>query len=169
MKQDRRRFLKTLGALSAASSARAAFARAQSPPLAPPFASAASASAESSPEAYVYLTRPEVEFLDAAIARLIPADELGPGAKEAGVAVFIDRQLAGDFGTMAHEYRLGPWAGGTPQQGYQSRLTPQQVYRAAIAETDRYCEGRYGKRFAELTPPEQENILRALDEGTVRL
>ena len=43
--------------------------------------------------AYGYLTQPEVRFLDAAVARLIPADELGPGAKEAGVTCFIDGQL----------------------------------------------------------------------------
>lgn len=45
------------------------------------------------PHAYGYLTQPEVRFLDAALARLIPADDLGPGAKEADVTLFIDRQL----------------------------------------------------------------------------
>src|SRR5207247_1872500 len=80
-------------------------------------------------QTYMYLTQPEVAFVEAAVARLIPADELGPGAKEAGVACFIDRQLVGAWGTMAKMYRQGPWPEGTPQQGYQSPLTPQQVYR----------------------------------------
>ncbi|MEK7878203.1 MAG: gluconate 2-dehydrogenase subunit 3 family protein, partial [Pseudomonadota bacterium] len=75
--------------------------------------------------AYGYLTQPEVRFLDAAVARLIPADELGPGAKEAGVACFIDRQLTSSWGTHGRNYRMGPWLEGTPQQGFQSRLTPQ--------------------------------------------
>ena len=66
-----------------------------------------------------YLTQPEARFLDAAVARLIPADELGPGAKEAGVTCFIDRQLAGAWGTHSRNYRLGPWLEGTPQQGFQ--------------------------------------------------
>jgi hypothetical protein len=35
-------------------------------------------------QVFNYLTQPEVRFLDAAAARLIPADELGPGGKEAG-------------------------------------------------------------------------------------
>jgi gluconate 2-dehydrogenase gamma chain len=35
--------------------------------------------------AYQYLPGPEARFLDAAVARLIPADDLGPGAKEADV------------------------------------------------------------------------------------
>ena len=63
-----------------------------------------------------YLTPPEVRFLDAAVSRLMPADELGPGAKEAGVTVFIDRQLCGTYGVLARSYRMGPWPEGTPQQ-----------------------------------------------------
>ena len=164
MKQDRRRFLKVLGVLSASRGAPAGLAEAEvhhEPALAP--------KAAPSPEAYVYLTNPEVEFVLAALARLIPADELGPGAKEAGVAVFIDRQLAGEFGTMAREYRLGPWPEGTPQQGYQSRLTPQEVYRVAIAETDQRCLSLYGKKFAALSAPDQEEVLEGLAEGTLTL
>ena len=70
--------------------------------------------------AYAYLTQPEVRFLDAAVARLIPADELGPGAKEADVTYFIDQQLAGSWGMHGRNYRMGPWQEGTPQQGFQS-------------------------------------------------
>lgn len=69
--------------------------------------------------AYQYLTPSEVKFLDAAVDCLIPADESGPGAREAGVTVFIDRQLATGWGAHARHYRQGPWQEGTPQQGYQ--------------------------------------------------
>jgi gluconate 2-dehydrogenase gamma chain len=110
-----------------------------------------------------------MRFLEAAVARLIPADDLGPGAREAGVSVFIDRQLHGDFGTMAREYRLGPWAEGTPQQGYQSPLTPRELYRAAIAEVDRLCLSRHGRRFSELDPAQQDAVLHGLEEGTLAL
>jgi hypothetical protein len=54
----------------------------------------------------------EVRAVEAAIARLIPADELRPGAKEAGVAVFLDSQLAGAWGSGDHLYRHGPFAAG---------------------------------------------------------
>ena len=70
---------------------------------------------------------------------------------------------------MAREYRLGPWPEGTPQQGYQSRLTPQEVYRVAIAETDERCLSLYGKKFAALFAPEQEKVLEGLAEGTLTL
>ena len=59
----------------------------------------------------------EAAFIEAAVARLIPADELGPGAVEAGVPVFIDRQLAGAYGRGARWYMQGPWAEGTEHAG----------------------------------------------------
>jgi len=36
-----------------------------------------------------FFSSTETSFVEAAVARIIPADELGPGAKEAGVADFI--------------------------------------------------------------------------------
>ena len=51
---------------------------------------------------WVWFTDAEAAFITAAVARLIPADELGPGAVEAGVPTFIDRQLAGDYGRGEH-------------------------------------------------------------------
>src|SRR5450830_1538049 len=40
-----------------------------------------------------YFNAPEWAFVQAAVARLIPADETGPGGIEAGVHEFIDRQM----------------------------------------------------------------------------
>src|SRR2546427_7989898 len=125
--------------------------------------------ARSSPEAYMFLQQPEVAFVEAAVARLIPADELGPGAKEAGVANFIDRQLFGGWGTMAKMYRQGPWPEGTPQQGYQSPLTPQEIYRAAIRELNGFCMKTHGKPFANLPAAEQDGLPRGLEESKVAL
>ena len=119
--------------------------------------------------AYGYLTQPEVRFLDAAVARLIPADELGPGAKEADVTYFIDRQLVSSWGTHGRNYRMGPWREGTPQQGFQSRLTPQEIYRAAIRETDMYCSRQYGKAFCFLAAEQQDEVLHALEDGKIEL
>jgi gluconate 2-dehydrogenase gamma chain len=119
--------------------------------------------------AYAYLTQPEIRFIDAAVARLIPADELGPGAKEAGVTFFIDRQLLSTWGSHGRNYRSGPWAEGTPQQGYQSRLTPQELYRAAIRETDLFCSRHYGKVFAFLSADQQDEVLRGLEENKIEL
>ena len=47
------------------------------------------------PGPFLFLKPAEAEAIDAIVDRLIPADDLGPGAKQAGCTVFIDRQLAG--------------------------------------------------------------------------
>lgn len=119
--------------------------------------------------AYGYLTQPEVRFLDAAVARLIPADELGPGAQEADVTYFIDRQLVSSWGTHGRNYRMGPWPEGTPQQGFQSRLTPQEIYRAGIRETNIHCGKQYGKAFEFLAPAPQDEVLHGLEDGSIEL
>ena len=64
---------------------------------------------------------------------------------------------------------MGPWHEGTPQQGFQSRLTPQEIYRLGIRETDMYCTKRYGKAFCFLTPEQQDEVLHDLEEGEVPL
>jgi gluconate 2-dehydrogenase gamma chain len=118
---------------------------------------------------YGYLTQPEVRFLDAAVERLIPTDELGPGGKDAGVTCFIDRQLSSSWGTHGRMYRSGPWLDGTPEQGFQSRLTPQEIYRIGIREINNFCLGTHEKPFDQLQPQKQDDILKALEQGKVDL
>jgi gluconate 2-dehydrogenase gamma chain len=55
----------------------------------------------------VALMPAELETLKAVLGRLIPADDLGPGAVEAGVFVFIDRQLAGPYAGTLPLYQAG--------------------------------------------------------------
>jgi gluconate 2-dehydrogenase gamma chain len=114
-------------------------------------------------KAYTFFTLAESEFIEAAVARLIPADGLGPGALEADVPYFIDQQLAGDYGAGARFYNQGPFGATTQYQGYQLPLTPRQLYRAGIAATNRYCEEKHGKRFAQLDAAKQDDVLRGLE------
>jgi gluconate 2-dehydrogenase gamma chain len=117
-----------------------------------------------------FFTAEERVFIDAAVARLIPADDLGPGAKEAGVPIFIDRQLAGAFGQAQTWYMQGPWREGTPTQGIQSRLTPAQMYRAAIKAIDAHCRQAFAnKAFAELAADDQDKVLASLEKGETDL
>ena len=55
----------------------------------------------------------EAGIVDAFIDRLIPTDELGAGAKDAGVVTFIDRQLTGPYGGHDWLYMQGPWKVGS--------------------------------------------------------
>ena len=116
-----------------------------------------------------YLTQPEVRFLDAAAARLIPADELGPGGKEAGVSAYIDNQLSSVWGSHGRNYRSGPWPEGTAYQGFQSRLTPREIYRAAIREINVHCLKQHQKAFEFLAPGEQDAVLKDLEGGRIEL
>jgi gluconate 2-dehydrogenase gamma chain len=166
----RRRFLKSAAAMGAAAlpaSSLAADPHAGHAQHAAPKRVAAAPSSQARP--YMFLSQTEAAFLDAAVARLIPKDELGPGAKEAGVTYFIDQQLFGGYGSMAKKYKQGPWPEGTPQQGYQSPLTPAEVYRAAIRDTESYCRKQYGKAFEALSIAQQDEVLKSLDEGKVEL
>jgi gluconate 2-dehydrogenase gamma chain len=121
------------------------------------------------PFAYGYLSPQEVRFLDAAVERLIPTDELGPGAKEAGVSCYIDRQLCSMWGMHGRNYRSGPWLEGTPEQGFQSRLIPQEIYRVGIQEINLYCRSKYDKYFEFLSAAQQDEVLQALEQDKVAL
>ena len=117
-----------------------------------------------------FFTRAEAAFIDAAVARLIPADHLGAGAKEAGVTTFLDRQLAGPYGRAERWYMQGPWQNGTKSQGYQSRLSPAELYRVAIKGIDQHCGQVFGgKVFADLSHEQQDEILTDIEKGKLKI
>jgi gluconate 2-dehydrogenase gamma chain len=118
------------------------------------------------PEAYAYFTPPEAAFMEAAVERLIPTDRHGAGGKDAGVAYYIDQQLVGRYGRGDTMYTHGPWGTPLPTQGYQSRLTPAQVYRLGIAAADAHAVTTYGKHFHELDGAHQDAVLTAFENGT---
>ena len=119
---------------------------------------------------FKFFTDHERAFVEAVVDRLIPADDVGPGAVEANVPFFLDRQLAGRFGSGDHYYLRGPWKEGTPEQGYQLRFSPAQLYRAAIKAIDEYTSAKFGgKSFTKLSDAEKDMILRGLESGSVKL
>jgi gluconate 2-dehydrogenase gamma chain len=119
---------------------------------------------------YRFFTKAEQAFIEPAIDRLIPADENGPSASQANVQVFLDRQLGGAFGRGDHFYLGGPWPKGTPEQGYQSRLTPAQLYRSAIPAIEAYVRDQHADRtFKDLSAPDQDAVLKVLESGEAKL
>ena len=58
-------------------------------------------------EAFEVLTAAEVETLEVICDCLIPADKLGPGAREARAAHYIDRALAGPDADDLEAFRIG--------------------------------------------------------------
>lgn len=113
-----------------------------------------------------YFTAEEWTFIKAAVARLIPADDLGPGALEAGVPEFIDRQMNTPFASGALWFMQGPFVADAPKEmGWQSKLVPKDIYRLGIATTDAWCKQQQGKIFAELSTGAQDEVLKQLEAG----
>ena len=131
---------------------------------------AADAPPEAVPGEFKFFTSDERSFIEAVVDRLIPPDEVGPGGTEANVPFFLDRQLAGAFGRGDHFYLAGPWKEGTPEQGYQMRFSPAQLYRAAIKAIDAYSSTNFsGRSFAKLNDADKDTVLKGLESGSIQL
>ena len=117
---------------------------------------------------YLFLDGVEAAFVEAAVARLIPTDATGPGAIEANVPRFIDRQLAGPYGNGDHFYLAPPFPKGLPTQGWQAGA-PSQFYRSAIPAVDAWATSTFGARFAALDRQKQDQALKILEEGKAEL
>jgi gluconate 2-dehydrogenase gamma chain len=100
------------------------------------------AAAAGGPQVYQHLTAVEAELLDAMIDRLIPADALGPGAREAGVMTYIDRALG------------------------SALASSRQAYAAGLAALDRYARASRGKGFLELDDRDKESLLMDVESGS---
>ncbi len=107
----------------------------------------------------------QAAIIEAAAARLIPTDELGPGATEAGVVYFIDRQLASESGYRGPQYGLGPFVPGEPTQGDQSALEMRARFRLGIQGMEDYAQQVYQTPFVQLAPKEQDRILSDMEQG----
>lgn len=121
------------------------------------------------PGGWTFFTPAEARMVEAIVDRLIPADDLSAGGKDAGCAVFIDRQLSGPYGSAQNLYMRPPFAKGTPSQGFQSSLSPAGSYRQGLAGLDAYCKATFaGKSFDALSVAEQDDLLKKIDTGGVK-
>jgi len=156
----RRDFLKGAGAASAAA---ATVLGGHSEP-----AQAQATATDNTPaagEAYLTLTATEAAFLSTAYDTFIPADKLSPSGTDCGLVIYMDRQLAGAWGSGARLYRSGPFVQGKPEQGYQLSLTPREFFAAGIKAANAWARTTYGKDFDRLTPSEREVALKTMEAG----
>lgn len=120
---------------------------------------------------WTFFTPEELSLVETLADRIIPPDELSIGGKEAGCAVFLDRQLSGDYGKAVTTYRLGPVIqDGLPQAGPQYKDTPAERYRLGLAALNTVAKARNGgKNFTELTGEQQDDLLRRVESGEIPL
>jgi gluconate 2-dehydrogenase gamma chain len=99
-----------------------------------------------------------------------PTDDLGPGAREAGVAFYIDGQLAGAWGSGDRWYMQGPFLQPLDSgHGWQSPMVPRDVYRAALPAVDNYARATYGDWFPVLPAATKNQVMTDLAGGKVSL
>lgn len=96
----------------------------------------------SADEPYVNLNSRAAGTLEAIVARLIPSDENGPGAAEAGAARYIDRGL-GD-----------------------ALAASRDAYIAGLEAVDAFARDAAGSRFAELDADAQDAVLARMEANT---
>jgi gluconate 2-dehydrogenase gamma chain len=159
----RRAFLK--GAVVGTAALAAGQPAAAQTPAAPAAATGAAANTPPDAEPLLTLSATEHAFIAAAVDTLIPADELSPSGSECGVAVFIDRQLAGAYGMGARLYRQGPFPKAKPELGYQLSLNPREFFRAGIEAANTWTRKTYGKEFDRLSEKDREAALKAMEEN----
>jgi len=104
-----------------------------------------------------FFTEAEARVISAACERIFPSDASGPGATEAAVVIYIDRQLAGPYGRDKYRYIKGPFVESYPEHGYQGKETPREIYRQGIREL--------GDGFASLPVEAQNQTLAAIEKG----
>jgi gluconate 2-dehydrogenase gamma chain len=88
------------------------------------------------------LSPAQLRILEAFVDRLIPKDDLGPGAAESGVAVYINRSLG--------DYLSGEKA----------------AFIEGLDATDAYARRAQGRAFTDLSADQQDAVLMAMDNGT---
>ncbi|WP_114811130.1 gluconate 2-dehydrogenase subunit 3 family protein [Paraburkholderia kururiensis] len=117
-----------------------------------------------------YFNADEWPTLNALVDRLIPADDAGPGALEAGVPEFIDRQMDLPYGHGELWYMNGPFhADAAPQFGYQLSLVPRELYRHALRGLDDAMRRDHGKHFSDLAANDKDAVLHQLEDGKLEM
>jgi len=102
-----------------------------------------------------FFTAAEARTIAAACERIFPNDESGPGATQASVIIYIDRQLVGPYGHDRYRYTKGPFLESAPEHGYQGKANPQEIYREGPQ--------KLGADFADIDGLKQDERLRAIE------
>lgn len=92
------------------------------------------------PRRWRCLSDDEASLVSAICQQIIPADDF-PGAVEAGVPIFIDRQLSGTY--RRH----------------------QESYRSGLAGVQAACGKMFGRKFEALKWDDQTAVLKAIEAG----
>lgn len=147
-KLSRRELLKGAGMAGAAAVLPRALVAEPAAPLPPPAPKSAPelvqirATTRYRRRVYENLTADEARTLEAIMNRLIPTDELGPGAVDSGALNYLDKALGGALSEDREAYRIG------------------------LDALDRYARYSRGAPFIELSEYDQDSVLIDLEGGS---
>ncbi|WP_239616630.1 gluconate 2-dehydrogenase subunit 3 family protein [Cohnella mopanensis] len=120
-------------------------------------------------QALMFFTQDQFLITEAASERLFPKDDLGPGAKELGVAFFIDHQMNSAYGMNARDYMMPPFYASEASQGYQLTFKRRELLALGLDALNEYSNNTYKKPFTKLTGEEQDAVLTAFENNDVKL
>lgn len=115
----------------------------------------------------------DYQTLEAASELIYPKDDLGPGAIELGVPIFIDKQLAMIWGINGDDYRQGPFPKNNEFSGLDkvihSKNNRQSIFLDGLRTLQSESQERYDMKFYEISESEQSNIMDDFMEGKVEM
>jgi gluconate 2-dehydrogenase gamma chain len=120
-------------------------------------------------QALMFFTQDQFQIAEAASERIYPKDENGPGAKELGVAFFIDHQMASAYGINGRDYMSPPFHPSEASQGYQLSFKRKELLALGLNALNDYSDDTYSKPFTKITPEEQDAVLTAFEKNEVKL
>ncbi len=140
---SRRDLLRGAGAVGAAAAVPAALVTSHAEPV-PSASPQAPPARAASPRTFEHLSAAEADLLEAVVDRLIPTDQYGPGALDAGVLRYIDRGLGGALSAT------------------------KPAYVAGLAALDAYARASRGAGFLALSGTDRDSVLIDVETGAAR-
>lgn len=114
-----------------------------------------------------FFTADEARVVSAACERIFPSDATGPGATEAAVVIYIDRQLAGPYGRDKYRYTKAPWVESMPEHGYQGKANPQETYREGVKDLGNFTALSAEEKDKKLKSIERTHFFQLLRAHTI--
>ena len=118
--------------------------------------------------ALMFFTPSEYQLTQAAVERIYPADDNGPGAKDLNAAIYIDHQLAGHYGMNTKDYRLGNFYTPEATQGGQTKMLNKDLFLFGLNELNNYSEQNFQTTFNKLEAADQDAVLADFSEGKTK-
>lgn len=121
-------------------------------------------------ETRMFFTRYEdFNVLSHATERIYPEDANGPGAIGLGVPYFIDKQLAGEFGSNAKDYMRGPAQEIKGINTYQTLMNRGEVFIEGLRKINAVSEELHEAKFFSIEDEQKDAILQDLIDEKIEL